>query len=384
MSVSIVTKANLGEKKNLKTDGIMPVIAVFAKQKLLVQILCQMHTHFDVPNTHSYAPAWYRYVLRILEYIPGISMQGVRRFVPDALASMQLQCAAVVFVHPAAQFARVARKAKKRGSTTIGIATVAHPVFEAALYTKEYARFGVTFDACGRFDTLHAALASIDYIIAYSDFVKETYVQHGFPEEQIFVAYSDIPLPQKVPVRHTTGTFKVLFLAYATPRKGLQYLLEAWDMLDLPDAELVVVGGYGSEAYTPKEFKTYCDAIIARNPSITWVGKVTDTTSYYRDASLFVFPSLSEGNPKVVMEAMAHGLPVITTPNAQSVVEDGVSGYVVPIRDVQALQEKITVCYTHRTATVHMGNAARNTMEQKKPFGEAVFAVYKKIISNQQ
>ena len=105
-----------------------------------------------------------------------------------------------------------------------------------------------------------------------------------------------------------------------------------------------------------------------------------DPAPYYKEASIFVLPSLSEGNPRVVMEAMAHGLPVITTTNAQSVVEDGKSGFVVPIRDIAALKEKIAYLYNHRDTAEKMGQEARKVMENKKPFGEAVFEISQEIL----
>ena len=55
------------------------------------------------------------------------------------------------------------------------------------------------------------------------------------------------------------------------------------------------------------------------------------------EADVFVFPSLFEGSAVVTYEALACGLPSVVTPNAGSVVRDGVEGFVVPPRDVEAL-----------------------------------------------
>jgi len=79
------------------------------------------------------------------------------------------------------------------------------------------------------------------------------------------------------------------------------------------------------------------------------------------------------------MEAMACGLPVITTENAQSIVEDGKSGFVVPIRDINALEEKIRYLYYNREVAEKMGKEAHKTMEHKKPFGEDAYKIYKEI-----
>jgi len=61
----------------------------------------------------------------------------------------------------------------------------------------------------------------------------------------------------------------------------------------------------------------------------------------YQQAHVLVLPSISEGSANVCYEALAAGLPVITTPNAGSVVRDGLDGYIVPIRCDQSLAARI-------------------------------------------
>jgi len=259
----------------------------------------------------------------------------------------------------------------------VGIATVAHPLFDQEIHTEEHRRFESSLNT-KQFERMSALVEQFDYIIAISDFVKFSYVGEGFPAERVFVAYTDINLPPAPEQTHEDDTFRALYLSYTNSRKGLPYLLDAWGELKLPNAELVLVGKYSGDV--PEKLKQYCDSIIKRDPSITWAGSTDTPAWYYRGASVFVFPSLTEGNPKVVMEAMAHGLPVITTVNAQSIVEDGKSGFVVPIRDAQALAEKIRYLYHNRNVRERMGKEARKTMERKKPFGETVFEIYKKIL----
>ena len=58
-------------------------------------------------------------------------------------------------------------------------------------------------------------------------------------------------------------------------------------------------------------------------------------------ADVFVFPSLFEGSAVVTYEALACGLPSVVTPNAGSVVRDGLEGFVVPPRDVEALAARM-------------------------------------------
>jgi glycosyltransferase involved in cell wall biosynthesis len=84
----------------------------------------------------------------------------------------------------------------------------------------------------------------------------------------------------------------------------------------------------------------------------------------FESADAFVFPSLHEGSALATYEALASGLPVITTENAGSVVRDGVEGFVVPIRDVAALKEKILTLYQDAELRREMGVRARERAEQ--------------------
>ena len=71
-----------------------------------------------------------------------------------------------------------------------------------------------------------------------------------------------------------------------------------------------------------------------------------------------------DGIPTVILEAMALGLPVITTPNSGSIVRDGKEGFVVPIRDVEALRERIAHLRENPGVRARMGHAARARAEQ--------------------
>jgi len=80
----------------------------------------------------------------------------------------------------------------------------------------------------------------------------------------------------------------------------------------------------------------------------------------YRWADVFVFPTLIEGMGLVVLEAMASGIPVIVTPNGPGdVVREGVDGYVVPIRDVDAIADRLDYLRANPEARMQMGANAR-------------------------
>jgi len=93
----------------------------------------------------------------------------------------------------------------------------------------------------------------------------------------------------------------------------------------------------------------------------TYLGQVprSQVQEEFRGADLFVLPTLADSFGLVHLEAMACGVPVITTPNCGSVVRDGIEGFIVPIRDARALADRMQQLLEDRTLRDRMGAAAR-------------------------
>jgi len=380
MSVSIVTFADLGKRTSLATADILPVINKFSKEGELTQVICRNNTGFYFKNTVEAVPLIVHYITRAIQKILRIDMSSrIRREeLFDLCAQYRLRKADVVFFHEGRTLPRTLRRARENGSITVDITRNGHEQFNTKIIREEYERLRLPQKSSGVVQSKY--FKTFDYVIAISDFVRRTYIAEHYPQEQIFVANIDIDINRFTPPtqpRSREEPFQVMYAAYTKLHKGLHYLLDAWESLNLKNAELVLVGSYGE---MPEELINRYNACIAQNPSIRWVGNTSRPEGYYREASIFVLPSLLEGNPKVVMEAMACGLPVVTTPNAQSIVEDGKTGFVVPIRDTKMLGEKIKYLYDHRDEAEAMGKEARIAMDNKKPFGEAVYEIYKEIL----
>jgi glycosyltransferase involved in cell wall biosynthesis len=92
--------------------------------------------------------------------------------------------------------------------------------------------------------------------------------------------------------------------------------------------------------------------------NVKFTGNVSDPAEYYKKASVFIFPSIAEGFGKVVLEAMASGRPVITTPIPKPAVRDGIDGFYIRSRDVEALKDKMLYFYEHRDEIARMGHNA--------------------------
>ncbi|MCC7291259.1 MAG: glycosyltransferase family 4 protein [Phycisphaerales bacterium] len=139
---------------------------------------------------------------------------------------------------------------------------------------------------------------------------------------------------------------RLLYVGFIRPEKGLEYLLRAMPLIrSRGGVELEIVG---SCEQFPAEFARLkaISQTLNLTASVRWVGHVAygrGLFKHFDDADVFVLPSLSEGTPRVLVEARARGIPVIST-NVGGIptsIEDGVDGILVPPRDSAALARAI-------------------------------------------
>ena len=196
-----------------------------------------------------------------------------------------------------------------------------------------------------------------DAVLVSSAYGKQTLVEHGVSKGKIFLLPYGADVDRFKPARARNGQpFRVLFVGQLTQRKGIKYLLEAFRQLALPDAELLLVG---SVVGSGRGLRRYRDAFKHISSVLH-----SDVHQWFLEADLFVYPSLHEGSALATYEALAAGLPVIATPNCGSVVRDGIEGFIVPIRDVEALKEKILLLYENKGLCEEMSHRARLRAEE--------------------
>ncbi|MEH2295149.1 glycosyltransferase family 4 protein [Nostoc sp.] len=201
-------------------------------------------------------------------------------------------------------------------------------------------------------------VALADHIFVASSITQQSLLREGVSPDKITVIPYGAPIDYFQPQPKLDQTFRALFVGRVGVRKGVHYLVKAWEELQLPQAELMLVG-----------VNEFPETWLSQLPDgVNYIPSVPHTTlnQYYSNANVFVFPSLVEGFGLVLLEAMACGIPVITTPNTAGpdILTDGVEGFIIPIRDVEALKEKLEWCYSHPQELVEMGRSARRKAEE--------------------
>lgn len=380
MGASFITFADLGKRRNMKTVDILPVISAFADHGDVDQVICRLAKDADT-KTRAGISLIAHYILKGVEKLfPIFPGRNFEEHLLDIRAARMLRAAPVSFMHPAI-FPRTIARAKVLGNKTVGIAVIVHPTTSEHLLREESELLGIPFEKSpvdSRYTQSTPAIAgSFDYIVAVSDFVKQSYVSAGFPAENIFIAQNDIDFDRFIPGVKTDDIFRVLYIANTNTLKGLHYLLEAWKIANLSNAELVIVGGYSTPM--PKALRFQYEEAFADDTTIRFVGHA-DTLPYFQSSSVFAFPSLTEGNPRVVMEALSCGLPVITTDHASSIVRDGESGFIVPVRDAAAIADRLRALAQDPELRTSMSAAARQSVLDKKTFGAQVYDAYTEIL----
>ena len=249
-----------------------------------------------------------------------------------------------------------------------------HPAALRALFAEEAERVPEAAGSLAREPELSLAPAvyaarceearMADRCIVASEFTRRTLVAEGVDPRRVDIVPYGVDVPRTPPTpRDPSDTFRVLFVGQCIQRKGLSYLLEAWRRLALPNAELVLAGRGGSD-----------DALIARYAGTFRPGSFRRTGPVTRDAlrrlyatsDVLCMPSLAEGFGLVYLEAMAHGTPVIATPNtgAADLIRDGDDGFIVGVCDVDALTARLAWCHAHRDALAAMRALARRVAER--------------------
>lgn len=202
------------------------------------------------------------------------------------------------------------------------------------------------FDAmfARRYERRQREVSLADVIITNSSLTAQSHIKAGADPSKVFTVPLAAPPPiveVKLKPGCRDGPLNVIWAGSFTLRKGAHYVLKAWQSLNAKSCcNLHIYGQCGVP-----------DHILAAQEGIVFHGSVPRPQLFeaYDAADILVFPTLCDGFGMVVTEAMAHGLPVITTSQAGAadlVTDD--NGIIVPAADSQALAEALQWCLDNR------------------------------------
>lgn len=180
-----------------------------------------------------------------------------------------------------------------------------------------------------------------DTIVSGSDFVSTSLVQRGVPQEKCAVVPYGIDIRKFSSHRgeRRGGKLRILFAGEVGLRKGAPYLLKALAQMDPHSVEARFAGQLSVNNQKLKPFESVAQ-FLGPVPRM----RMQELFSW---ADVFVLPSICEGSATVTYEALANGLPVITTPNAGSMVRDGIDGHILPIRDADGISSVLNRYIVH-------------------------------------
>ena len=277
-------------------------------------------------------------------------------------------------------------RARRLGMKVVVDQSIAHPAAMRRELEAEYAAFGLPCEfrpddrfwgGCVLRDCLDA-----DLLLVNSEYVRDTFLEEGYPADRLHVAYLGVrEWFFGMKARYDRGTvLKLLFTGIFDLRKGARVLLEAIGILRREGYpfHLDVVGPMGTGA---RALAACADRSgICFHPFLPQA----EMARFMADADVYVFPTLAEGSARSAMEAMAAGVPVITTRQAGIPADHEASGWIVPSRNVDAVVEAIRRLGEDGALRERLGrNAARVVREQFTwaDYARAVMAGYAKVLA---
>ena len=196
-------------------------------------------------------------------------------------------------------------------------------------------------------------LSLADQVIVPSHFVRETLSKAGAITASINVIPYGAPSVSSLEPKPIVqkSKLKIIFVGMLSQRKGLSYLIDAVQQLGT-GVELTLIGRRAGD----------CKPLDKALGQYRWIPSLShdEVLQEIRHHDVMVFPSLFEGFGLVVLEAMSCGVPVIATPQggAPDFLADGEDGFLVPIRNAQAIAAKLEILIRDRDRLSSMSQAA--------------------------
>jgi alpha-maltose-1-phosphate synthase len=249
--------------------------------------------------------------------------------------------------------------ARNQGITAVAEFAIAHVTLAIELLSREAERHPEWASTISNYDfpgwyreRLEREPRAADLCVAASQFTVRSLEQTGIAPDRILQLPLGADLDQFRFVRRSPhGPFRILFVGGVGQRKGVKYLLQAFERIRGHGIELTLAGPLPADMRPLNRFR----------PLVRLTGRL-DQGEIVREmhaAHVLVLPSVFEGFGLVIAEAMATGLPVIASTHSAGpdIIREGVDGYIVEPDDVENLADRLERLRSDRQAAIEMGIA---------------------------
>lgn len=238
------------------------------------------------------------------------------------------------------------------------------------------AGLGSIFRGCGFKNYIVKTIMNIEYKAAFYVSKKVFFQNHDDKQEFINKKLID---PEKIVIINGSGVNlekftpeplpespAFLFIGRLIKDKGIVEYLEACKKIKekYPNVRCMLVGPYDTNpsVLNPKKLEAYI-----KNNIVEYFGEQNDVRKYIAQCSIYILPSYHEGTPKTVLEAMAMGRPIITSnaPGCRETVKDGKNGYLVDVKDIDGLVEKMEYLLLNYNECKKMGKQSLQMVREK-------------------
>ena len=319
----------------------------------LVRTYPWVHTPEMLARRFGFEPAW---LINAIGYANALTFD---RFVMNDLRAEQAPDALIAL---SGSSLLAGQQVQQNGGVFICDRGSSHQRYQEVLLEEEHSRWPVAATTPDSRDTEREEkiYRMADAITVPSTFAARSFYAMGVSKGKVHI------IPYGVRLEHFTKTedapencFEVLFAGGVGLRKGFPYLLQAFASLQHPRKRLRVAGAIQPEIKN----------LLTQLPQdhVEYLGPVPQARLIHlmNTSHLMVLPSIEEGLALVQGQALACGCPVLATTNtgAEDLFENNVEGFIVPIRDVSALADRMQRLAEDPSLQRQMGAAALNRVQ---------------------
>jgi glycosyltransferase involved in cell wall biosynthesis len=279
---------------------------------------------------------------------------------------------------------RTLLKAKSFGAKTVIERGSSHILFQNNILKLEYEKNNIKNGVLPHPRIIEKELReyeSADFVMVPSTFAKKTFIEQKIQTKKILKIPYGVNLLEFYPQLKIDNKFRIISCGSVSIRKGSHYLIRAFQELNLKNAELWFVG----------EIQPCIKSIlniILFNPNIKFFKPVPQKKLmwFYNQSNAFVLPSLEEGMPTVLLQAMACSLPIICSINSGGgdLISSSEGGFVLNSITIEEIKKSILYIYENIENAKIMGKNNLKKIQNNYTwdnYGSNIISTYQKIIS---